>query len=124
VSLALESTTLEDDYWPSDWGRGQAPRYLLRSGFRLLTSIAGNDFLDGIDIPPFIGDAICGSIDPELFFPDPGDVAQSQTARRICGSCPVLDQCRDYARERPELMGTWGGESERTRQVWRSRTAR
>jgi WhiB family redox-sensing transcriptional regulator len=35
-------------------------------------------------------------------------------ARAICVNCPVVDPCRDYARDNREL-GFWGGESEAER---------
>ncbi len=35
-------------------------------------------------------------------------------AKLICSSCPVMVQCRDYARSNSEY-GVWGGESEEDR---------
>ena len=35
-------------------------------------------------------------------------------ARAVCSTCPVLDACRAWARERGEY-GFWGGESEEER---------
>ena len=45
-------------------------------------------------------DALCAQVDPELFFPEKGELASS--AKRICGSadkpnCPVREQCLDFA---------------------------
>ncbi len=37
-------------------------------------------------------------------------------AKTICRSCPVLVQCRDYARANPEY-GIWGGETEEERHL-------
>lgn len=32
-----------------------------------------------------------------------------QTAIRICGTCPVVENCRTYAFEAKEKIGVWGG---------------
>jgi WhiB family redox-sensing transcriptional regulator len=54
-----------------------------------------------------------------LFFAPPGErpearaVRESQ-ARAVCGACPVLAECRSWAREHREY-GFWGGESEEER---------
>ena len=36
---------------------------------------------------------------------------REERARLVCAECPVLSQCREYAREHGE-HGFWGGESE------------
>lgn len=51
-----------------------------------------------------------------LFFPDAAERPQSRVqreamARTVCSACPVLDICRDFARQHHEY-GFWGGESE------------
>jgi len=55
----------------------------------------------------------------ELFFAPAGErpearVVRESKARSICMECPVLDSCRDWAREQREY-GFWGGESEEER---------
>lgn len=52
----------------------------------------------------------------ELFFGDPGEKPQTRKVREdkavaICKTCPVMYQCRQFARENREL-GVWGGETE------------
>lgn len=49
----------------------------------------------------------------ELFFNDgPNSRFYAKQAReRFCGGCPVMVQCRDYARSVPSLEGVWGGET-------------
>jgi WhiB family redox-sensing transcriptional regulator len=55
----------------------------------------------------------------ELFFAPAGErpearVVREAQARSVCSSCPVLHDCRDWARENREY-GFWGGESEEER---------
>ena len=63
-------------------------------------------------------DAACGG-QTDLFFapacerPEARVVREAQ-ARSICRECPVLLECRDWARENREY-GFWGGESEEER---------
>ena len=54
-----------------------------------------------------------------LFFGSNGERPQRRArrearARTLCQGCPVLEQCRDYARAHRE-NGFWGGESEEER---------
>jgi WhiB family redox-sensing transcriptional regulator len=70
----------------------------------------------------------CRSADPELFFPVPvGTAARAQviTALRICGRCPVREECLEFAMRTGETHGIWGGKTpdERIR-AWRARNRR
>lgn len=54
-----------------------------------------------------------------LFFAPAGErpearAVRESAARNVCRSCPVLLECRDWAREHREY-GFWGGESEEER---------
>lgn len=54
-----------------------------------------------------------------LFFAPPGERPEARAvreaqARAVCTACPVLSECRDWAREHREY-GFWGGESEEER---------
>jgi WhiB family redox-sensing transcriptional regulator len=56
---------------------------------------------------------------PKLFFAGAGERPEARAvreaqARNVCRSCPVLVECRDWAREHREY-GFWGGESEEER---------
>lgn len=55
-------------------------------------------------------DAVCATTDPDLFFPDIRDPAR--LAKRICNSCPVKQECLDYAIQAGEEFGVWGGTTE------------
>lgn len=52
-------------------------------------------------------DALCAQTDPDMFFPEPGRVAQD--AKTICTRCPVRQQCLTYAINNRMNEGIWGG---------------
>jgi WhiB family transcriptional regulator, redox-sensing transcriptional regulator len=67
-------------------------------------------------------EAACRGHNTSLFFPrDPhddyeeGEPKRRETRRmyrqaiRICNSCPVKQECLDYALDFPEIYGMWGG---------------
>lgn len=64
----------------------------------------------------------CRTADTSLFFPVTDD--EAAPARAICASCPVREQCLNFALANREEQGVWGGltESER-RRVRRRRAA-
>jgi WhiB family redox-sensing transcriptional regulator len=64
------------------------------------------------------GDAACRG-ETSLFFAPAGErpearVVREARARAICLTCPVMEPCRQWAREQREY-GFWGGESEEER---------
>ena len=68
----------------------------------------------------WMDEAACKGRTP-LFFPPKAERPQARErreakARRLCMSCPVIDQCRTYARENHEY-GYWAGESEEQRHL-------
>jgi hypothetical protein len=52
-----------------------------------------------------------------VFFPGRGEPAG--TARQICASCPVRQECLDYALSYGITYGIWGGLTERDRRPLR-----
>ena len=62
----------------------------------------------------------CAGVDPEVFFPDRGE--STKIAKAICDECIVSDECLEFALERNERFGIWGGMSARERR--RIRAAR
>jgi hypothetical protein len=61
-------------------------------------------------IPP------CQTTDPEVWFADYEDVGnQYRVAKKLCGQCPVKNECLEYALESYEPYGIWGGLSPRER---------
>jgi WhiB family transcriptional regulator, redox-sensing transcriptional regulator len=64
------------------------------------------------------GEAACQG-QTKLFFAPAGErpearVVRESQARAVCHSCPVLGECREWARGQREY-GFWGGESEEER---------
>jgi WhiB family redox-sensing transcriptional regulator len=56
----------------------------------------------------------------DLFYPPPGERRDDRERREAsamiyCRSCPVLPECRDYARAHRE-HGFWGGEGDKKRE--------
>jgi WhiB family redox-sensing transcriptional regulator len=45
----------------------------------------------------WLDQAACRDLDPEQFFPEPGEQAKAAEAKAICAGCQVRDQCRDLA---------------------------
>lgn len=60
----------------------------------------------------WISAAVCASADPEEWFPEGG--ATSNRAKRICQTCPVINECLQYALGN-DMDGIWGGTSRRER---------
>jgi WhiB family redox-sensing transcriptional regulator len=56
---------------------------------------------------------VCAQVDPAEFFPDKG--GSVATAKRICATCDVRQDCLDYALTNGEKYGIWGGATVRER---------
>jgi WhiB family redox-sensing transcriptional regulator len=67
-----------------------------------------------LDVPDLPG-ALCAETDPEAFFPEKG--GSSRNAKETCMACTVREACLDWALERGERHGIWGGMSERERRT-------
>ncbi len=68
--------------------------------------------------PSWYSSAACAD-KAALFFPAPDERAGARArregrARRVCRTCPVMEQCRAWARANREY-GYWGGETESER---------
>ena len=55
----------------------------------------------------------CAETDQDEFFPEQG--AGNARAKMICRGCEVRGECLQYALDRDERFGIWGGLSERER---------
>jgi len=59
--------------------------------------------------------AACRDVDPDLFFPvstSGASVRQIEEAKQVCRTCPVCGPCLQWALERGENAGVWGGTTE------------
>lgn len=50
----------------------------------------------------------CGGIDPELWFPERSNGAETKAAKEACAPCPVKADCLQWANQGVEF-GVWGG---------------
>lgn len=57
--------------------------------------------------------AACKGADTALFFPPNG--VRPRAALKICASCEVVQQCREYAEAAPNIVGVFGGTTTRER---------
>ena len=48
-------------------------------------------------------EALCAQTDPEAFFPEKG--GSTRDAKRVCGVCPVREECLQYAMDNDERFG-------------------
>lgn len=65
-------------------------------------------------------DAACAHMDTLIFFPigETGPVTQQvELARKICASCPVREQCLEFAIATIQNDGIWGGTTEDERRL-------
>lgn len=66
--------------------------------------------------------ALCAQIGGDLWFPDQGDGAAAQKAKKVCAQCPVINTCLAYSLTNNELHGVWGGRSPEERKQLRRTT--
>ena len=62
---------------------------------------------------PWMTDASCRGMGPDLFHPERGQ--RVLEARAVCAECPVVVQCGQHALDEQELIGIWGGMTGRER---------
>ena len=70
--------------------------------------------------------AACLRVDPELFFPISSSgptLLQIDEAKAVCGRCPVMEQCLDWAVRVGQVEGIWGGTTEHERRAMRRHNA-
>jgi WhiB family redox-sensing transcriptional regulator len=72
---------------------------------------------------PNLNDALCKGIGLEFYYPEDessGTSEEMRMAKKLCGSCPVLDACKEWGL-RHEMYGVWGGLSPLDRRKERRR---
>lgn len=68
-------------------------------------------------LTPELSGGLCAQIEPELFFPEPGDHHSVRIARGICQRCPIAATCLAAALEyegaagHSSRFGVWGGKT-------------
>lgn len=77
--------------------------------YQLLATLPGADFGSH---------PACADDDPELFFPEDGQVEQISAAKSVCAACPIRAACLSYAL-RHGVQGVWGGTTEDERRAMR-----
>jgi WhiB family transcriptional regulator, redox-sensing transcriptional regulator len=72
-------------------------------------------------------DAACTDVDPELFFPEPGQVPQAAQAKAVCAGCAVRGPCLEAALHGPQAhddhAGIFAGTTARERVRLRGRAS-
>lgn len=85
---------------------------MTETGWSLLPE-AFLDLLNHPEPPKWQESALCAQSDPEAWFPEKGGSVKE--AKRICGLCPVREECLQFALDNNERFGVYGGLSERER---------
>lgn len=52
-------------------------------------------------------DGLCRNVDANLFFPERG--ASTRSAKALCRTCPVVEDCLDFFVRHGQEFGVWGG---------------
>jgi WhiB family redox-sensing transcriptional regulator len=72
-------------------------------------------------------EAACAKVDPELFFPEPGQVPQAAVAKQVCAGCGVRGPCLEAALHGPpardDHSGIFAGTTARDRVRLRGRAS-
>jgi len=72
-------------------------------------------------------DAACAEVDPELFFPEPGQAPQAAAAKQVCAGCAVRGPCLEAALHGPQARddhtGIFAGTTARDRVALRGRAS-
>jgi WhiB family redox-sensing transcriptional regulator len=64
-------------------------------------------------------DGVCRTVDPDLWFPEIHQTGAA--AKKLCRTCPVIDECLQYALDNGEAYGVWGGMGSTERKLIRRR---
>lgn len=68
-------------------------------------------------------DGACRRVDPSVFFHPEGERGparrrRDESAKAVCATCPVMEQCRQHALTVREPYGVWGGMTEDEREAY------
>jgi hypothetical protein len=89
--------------------------------------VQGQSLVDGklkLGTEDWRDQALCAETDPDLFYPlkEENGIEGVEQAKRTCGRCAVRYECLEYALERNEKHGIWGGLLTAERQYLRNPT--
>lgn len=74
-----------------------------------------------MELPDLGGIGPCRDVDPDLFFPGEAlEETRAQELASLCGTCPVAEQCLEFALSRTEV-GIWAGTTTAQRKKLRRR---
>lgn len=70
-------------------------------------------------LPDFDGQAVCASVDPDLWTAERDEPAAAlrSEAIAVCQSCPIRAECLRYALDERIFSGIWGGTTGRERKI-------
>jgi WhiB family redox-sensing transcriptional regulator len=71
------------------------------------------------DAPAWQMWAACRDSDPDLFFPDPSATAVIAEAKRVCGRCPVVEECGNAGLDAGDRHGIRAGRDLSNRAEWK-----
>jgi WhiB family transcriptional regulator, redox-sensing transcriptional regulator len=121
----MDSPQIPSDFSASYLLEDVAPVRLVPSSSQPNTSLsltvsAGSSQLGRWNESTWRADAACNGMDTLIFFPigETGPaLPQVNLARKICGSCPVKDECLEFAIATIQNDGIWGGTTEDERRL-------
>lgn len=80
-------------------------------------TLNGYTVFDFVDPRPWMTEANCLGVDPELFYPGRGESVTDPKA--VCAGCVCREPCLEYALAYDDDMGIWGGTTGSERRVIR-----
>jgi len=83
---------------------------------------AADHIEDWLTPPEWHNQAACTFIGGDEWFPEKGGTTRE--AKKVCATCPVQNECLQYALDHDERYGVWGGLSERDRRKLQRSAAR
>jgi WhiB family redox-sensing transcriptional regulator len=125
--LGVSDSYVRHVTWQLRTHAGQAPlgERLAAANQRLASPPPQVEYVDGER--DWRLDAACREVDPELFFPETGQVPQAVAAKAVCAGCAVRGPCLEAAlhglQAREDHSGIFAGTTARERVALRGRAA-
>jgi WhiB family redox-sensing transcriptional regulator len=103
------------------WAHADEREQAIQRQTLALRDTIGEMALSQVVQEPWRQEAACRGLDPDMFFPQYQD--QEEEAKQVCRTCPVADECLDYAITHKEEHGIWGGMNHKERNAAKRRRA-